>query len=943
MREAGLGTGAGAGVVRPAGARPPLDAALLLGLARERWGLDVRRWRELGSQQDRNLRLDTDRGRLLLKLSGPTSPEPVLAAQDAVLHHLAGAGTGVRLPEPVPALDGTLRHAVGDGLVVRVLTWVDGEPLGERAHLAPVVLHGLGDVVGRLSAALAAVGHPGLDRVQEWDLRQGAAVVEQLRGDVPAARRRTVAEAAAGAAAALAPLVASLPVQAVHGDATDDNVVGTQGRDGRLVPDGVIDFGDLGLGWRVADLAVACTGALRHADDPFAVLPVVRGFAGHVRLDDAELDALWPLVVLRGAVLVASGEHQVAVDPGNAYAAEAREQEWAILRRALSVPPALMGLAVRRALGRPLPAPLAAAHEEVRRAAPLVDLPAGTRVLDLSPTSALLDEGRWLQERVEDDLVEEALAAGAPAVVLRWGEHRLTRTVPGARDEPATYALHARVRSRRPLPVGAAPPGVPWRVRLEGAGTTDLAVQVVLGPEPPALTTGSRAGAWAALSPDPSPLLGLDVAAPKPDPGLLGRRRAAFTSAQESYYAEPPQVERGWREHLVDVRGRAYVDVVNNVTLLGHGHPRVAAAVARQWRLLNTNSRFHVAAVTELCERLAALAPDPLDTVLLVNSGSEAVDLALRLARAWTGREDVAALREAYHGWTVASDAVSTSALDNPHAAATRPPWVHLLDAPNAYRGRHRGPGSGAAYARDAVQVLDGLAAAGRPPGAFVCEPLLGNAGGLVLPEGYLPAVYDAVRRHGGLCVADEVQVGYGRTGRWFWAFEQHGVVPDVITVAKAMGDGHPLGAVLTRREVAEALAREGSFFSSAGGSTVSCVVGLTVLDVLEEERLQDAARDVGAHLRARLEDLARRHPLVGAVHGTGLYQGVELVRDRATLEPASEEAYAVCERLLELGVVCQPAGDRGNVLKAKPPLCLSRKSADAFVDRLDEVLREGW
>ena len=246
---------------------------------------------------------------------------------------------------------------------------------------------------------------------------------------------------------------------------------------------------------------------------------------------------------------------------------------------------------------------------------------------------------------------------------------------------------------------------------------------------------------------------------------LLARREAAFADVQEHYYADPPRIERGWRQHLAGVDGRVYLDMVNNVSVLGHAHPRLEAAVARQLRRLNTNSRFHYAAVAEFAERLAGLLPAPLDTVFLVNSGSEAVDLALRLAFVTTGRQDVVAVREAYHGWTYASDAVSTSTADNPDALATRPGWVHAVDAPNAYRGRYRGAAA-SRYAADAVRFVAGRSRPlGGRPAAFLAEPYYGNAGGMALPDGYLAAVYAEVRRHGGLAIADEIQVGYGRLG----------------------------------------------------------------------------------------------------------------------------------------------------------------------------------
>jgi 4-aminobutyrate aminotransferase-like enzyme len=383
--------------------------------------------------------------------------------------------------------------------------------------------------------------------------------------------------------------------------------------------------------------------------------------------------------------------------------------------------------------------------------------------------------------------------------------------------------------------------------------------------------------------------------------------------------------------------------MVNNVTTLGHGHPRLAEAVSEQWLRLNTNSRFHYAAIAEFSERLASLAPEGLDTVFLVNSGSEANDLALRLAWAHTGARNTLCLLEAYHGWSVASDAVSTSIADNPQALTTRPEWVHPVISPNTYRGQFRGPDSTGDYLQSVLTAVEEIEKRGERLAGFIAEPVYGNAGGIALPNGYLGAVYAQVRARGGLCIADEVQVGYGRLGHQFWGFEQQGVVPDIITVAKGMGNGHPLGAVITTRAIAQSLQKEGYFFSSTGGSPVSCVVGMTVLDIMADERLQENAREVGDRLKSRLCGLLERFPLVGAVHGTGLYLGLEFVRDRTTLEPATEETAAICSRLLDLGIIMQPTGDHLNVLKIKPPLCLSAESADFFADALETLLSDGW
>lgn len=241
------------------------------------------------------------------------------------------------------------------------------------------------------------------------------------------------------------------------------------------------------------------------------------------------------------------------------------------------------------------------------------------------------------------------------------------------------------------------------------------------------------------------------------------------------------------------------------------------------------------------------------------------------------------------------------------------------------------------------MDAIRSLIAEGHAPAAFLAEAYYGNAGGMPLPEGYLEQVYDAVRGGGGLAIADEMQVGYGRLGHWFWGFEQQNVVPDIVTIAKAMGNGHPLGAVITRRDIAENYRNQGYFFSSAGGSPVSSITGLTVLDILRDEGLQANARVVGDHLKAALERLGERHSIVGAVHGAGLYLGLEFVRDRESLEPATAETTAICERMRELGVIIQPTGDRQNILKIKPPLTLTIEGADFFAAMLDRMLTEGY
>ena len=963
--------------------RPGIGRDHAAELAREVYGVDGT-VSELGSHQDRNFGVETPEGRRVLKIANRSWGRPAIEAQNAALLHIAERDTSFHAPVPVAGLDGAHVHDARDGddlLPLRLLTYVEGEPLSDVAHLAPAVVADLGSLAARASSALADFDHPGLDRVVQWDLvRAGDVIGALLPSIADPARRALVAEVAHDATTRLAPVAPRLRVQAIHGDVTDDNVVGPRDEAGRVRPDAIIDFGDLARSWLVADLAVTVASVLRHhPEEPARVLPAVLAFHGVVPLDDHEIEALWPLVVLRGAVLVASGEHQALLDPDNESAVGPLESEWRIFHAARTVPFDLAEASVRAALGLDPPARVRAAQAAVADAAPLFPTVREIALVDLSVTSDHLHAGRFLSPSVEREILRAAAAASEGAASTRYAEPRLTRTVPDSATAPATYALGidlvlpvatvavapwdavvARVEGStvvvdsaagRLTVAGLRPAVVEGDAVATGAplgavGGGEVHVHVCVDPTlvAPAFTTADGIPGWSVLCPDPSPLLGVDLAVPHDDPAaLLERRDDVLARVQEHYYAEPMRIERGWRHHLLDTAARSYVDMVNNVAAVGHGHPRLADAVSRQMRLLNTNSRFHYAAITEFSERLATLAPDGLDTVFLVNSGSEAVDLALRIAQTATGRHDVVAVREAYHGATMLSDAVTTSLYDNPTALEDRPDWVHLASAPNTFRGRFRGPDSGPDYALEVRELVERIASEGRPPAAFICEPVFGNAGGVLLPEGYLPQVYDAVREFGGLCIADEVQVGYGRLGHHWWAFEMHGVTPDIITVAKAMGNGQPLGAVITTRAVADAFAVQGSFFSSAGGSPVSCVVGSTVLDIIEDEGLQANAAAVGDRIVARCIELMGRYPIVGAVHGMGLYLGVELVRDRESLEPATAECYAVCDRLRELGVVVQPTGERANVLKIKPPMCLTAQSADFVMECLETVLRDGW
>jgi 4-aminobutyrate aminotransferase-like enzyme/Ser/Thr protein kinase RdoA (MazF antagonist) len=916
---------------------------------------------ELGSQQDQNFVVSDIANTApigVLKLSNPVFSEAEIDLQDLAAATVAEREPTLRVPQVVDGPRGPMSawwNTSQGRIHARVITHVSGATLMGSGYLSPAAVARMGELAAKVSVALADLRHPASVRVLQWDLRHAERVIATLAPDEPDTEVRQFASAVAESAQRRVDAVATrLPTQLGHFDITDDNVIGAPG----ALPDAVIDFGDVAESWAVNEIAVTVSSLLHHDGlTPAHTLPAVLAFHSIRPLSEDEVDAIWPLVALRGVVLALSGRQQVRLDAKNAYADAALEREFLVLRQAASVPFEVMGECIRRALG------FAPRLHPTWDAAPLVGGLAGAVILDAGTTSPLNDEGRWLDQAALDDAALAALDGGAPAAVVPAWRPRLAgapmRTPAAPATVPTALTLWLAEDTTVVVPTdgrlvptddgftivtgehavrftggngGQLPARTPVDVQLTRAESTEVPLRVQS-----AYTVG-----WQTLAGDPGPSLGLPAAVDEADDDTLALRERVLADVQEHYYARPPRIERGWREFLADVDGRVYLDMVNNVASVGHAHPKVVAAANRQMHLLNTNSRFNYRVIAEYADRISATLPDELDTVFFVNSGSEATDLAIRIAMAATGRADIVAMREAYHGWTYASDAVSTSIADNPNALATRPSWVHTVDAANSYRGVHRGADA-ARYAPEAVQVVDDLAAAGTPPAGFICESYFGNAGGVALPDGYLTQVYAAVRRHGGLAIADEVQVGYGRLGEWFWGFQQQNAVPDVVAVAKSVGGGQPIGVVVTRRDIAERYRTEGYFFSSTGGSPVSAAIGMAVLDVIEQEGLQENARVVGAHLKTRLLALADEHPIVGTVHGSGFYLGLEFVRDRVTLEPATEETAAICDRLLTLGVVMQPTGDYLNVFKIKPPMCISKESVDYFVDSLERVLATGW
>lgn len=420
---------------------------------------------------------------------------------------------------------------------------------------------------------------------------------------------------------------------------------------------------------------------------------------------------------------------------------------------------------------------------------------------------------------------------------------------------------------------------------------------------------------------------------------VLALRREFLNPGIFLYYQRPLMLVEGWMQYVWDESGKRYLDGLGGIVTVsvGHRHPHVVEVAKRQLETLQHTTTIYLHPHNgEYARQLASKMPGELKVCYFVNSGSEANDLAILMARAYTGNYDIVALRNAYHGGNAAGLALtahSTWKFNVPHSFG-----VHHALAPDPFRGPYGrdDAGAGIKFAADVKQLID-FATPGRVAG-FVAESIQGVGGCIVFPDGYLKAVYEHVHNAGGLCIADEVQTGFGRTGSHFWGFETQGVIPDIVTMAKGIGNGYPLAAVVTTREIGRVLA-ERIHFNTFGGNPVAMAIGKAVLEVIESEGLQQNASRIGEYLLSGLEQLKQKHGLIGDVRGKGLLLGIELVRDHETKEPAKAECARVLEHARDNGLLLGKGGLWAQTIRLAPPMCITRADADFILEVLDVSL----
>ena len=416
---------------------------------------------------------------------------------------------------------------------------------------------------------------------------------------------------------------------------------------------------------------------------------------------------------------------------------------------------------------------------------------------------------------------------------------------------------------------------------------------------------------------------------------MLARRKNLLGAAYRLFYQDPIHLVRGEGVWLFDDQGRKYLDMYNNVAHVGHCHPHVVEALSKQIATLNTHTRYLHDNVLEYAERLTGKFSVELDTAMFTCTGSEANELALRIARSCTGNTGIIVTDYAYHGNSKAIFEISTS--DIP--ADEIPAYVATVPNPDTYRGEFQGADAGERYANYVQDAVNELASRGVKPAAFVIDSIVSSGGVVQPPSGYLKKAAEIIRNVGGLFVADEVQSGFGRTGNHFWGYQADDLIPDIVTMGKPMGGGHPIAAVVSRHELVEQFAGHSHYFNTFAGNPVSCAAALAVLDVIEQEGLQENARVVGEYLLKGLRKLSEKHPCIGDIRGTGLFIAVDLVTDPDSRNPDSRLAESVVNQLKDNGILTGSIGPHSNILKLRPPMVFSLENADYMLEIFDRVL----
>ncbi|MEQ8303045.1 MAG: aminotransferase class III-fold pyridoxal phosphate-dependent enzyme [Cyclobacteriaceae bacterium] len=979
----------------------------------------------LPGELDLNYYLKCESGEAyILKIANSKEKVSNLELQNAMMAHLDGKQTGLKVPHLIKSVDklDIVEVPDGEGQVrfMRLFTWIAGRPLANVNPHTESLLFKVGALCGTLSSAFQDFDHPAAHRFLKWNPEETLWVNDHLHSF--AGQQHEIVSYFYQMFETQQPKLRKLRHSVTYHDANDYNILVSEDLDDLNVP-GVIDFGDTNFACTITELSIAITYCTMSKQDPLtAACIMVEGYHSKFPLQEEELEVLFSLICARLVISVTCAMINLKAEPDNVYLQISNKPAWDLLHKFRDINPAFAYYRFRAACGM-IPHPnyeLFLNWVSKQNFAPLLDpLPQASSIkyLDLSVGSLeignscniesieLLDQqiqrvlhqnnasvgiGKYNEVRpiyTTDQYAEEGndgpiwravhigLDVFAPANTKLYapldGEVVSVANNDTERNYGPTiiikhevssdftfYTLYGHLSKRSLTAVkegqqvkagdhianiggilenGHWPPHLHFQVMLDMIGNTvDF----------PGVAHFHQRSTWTSLCPDPSVLLGLtpQVTVGKSAEEIIRFRKQHLGKNLSVSYSKPLKMLRGWRQYLLDETGRRYLDTVNNVAHVGHEHPSVVRAGQQQMAVLNTNTRYLHENILRFAEDILSTMPKELSVVYVVNSGSEANELALRLARNHTNAKDTLVVEIGYHGNTSGCVEVSSYKFDGPGGKGA-PPHIHVVPMPDTFRGAYKAEDqqAGTKYAAHLQEKIDKVKKEGRLLAGFICESVLSCGGQIPLPAGYLKAAYAHVRAAGGVCIADEVQTGCGRVGTHFWAFEQHQVVPDIVTIGKPIGNGHPLGVVVTTQAIADSFYNGMEYFNTFGGNPVSSAIGSEVLSIIKSEDLQQNAKTVGAYLSDGLLKLKDKYAVIGDVRGPGLFIGIELVENRETLEPAATKASYLANRMRELGILMSVDGPLYNVLKIKPPLVFGQGDTDVLLNTLDRVLREDY
>ena len=956
----------------------------------------------LPSERDQNFLISGNTS-YVCKISRSEDTLSSIEFQNAALLHLE-AKRQAGIPRLVKNISGGYISYIEDGnskFMLRMLTYLPGKVIAKYRPHDSSLLTTFGTYLGTLSNNLQDFTFESPTSDFYWSLKSGKSIISDYQKYITNPDQKYLLEKYdARFDEFLFPFWTDLRECIVHNDSNDYNVLVNKDREIGLIDFGDM-VQSFAVSELVIGLTYIL---LEKKDPISVFHQMVRGYVSVSNLTDLEMKLLFPLICLRLCQSVSISTYQSSLEPDNDYLLISQKPAWEALKLFITIHPNLVYYVIRDAAGLdPHPNSKTIVQKftslsfhkiiEMQPELLLLDQAIDSRdlaflsldeedptarfILDTSrnnPDKTLIgryDEIRlvYLQDSfkapseeiqeyrcvhlgidifalpgtpVQSPMDGEVYAVDKHPAKYDWGTYVCIKHT---LDDLSFFTIygHLSCDSVKHLVVGNQIKagdyiGCVGNMSENGGWNPHLHFQIVidvlnLPHNFPGVASYTQRNIYLSLCPDPQSIIGIESRKSHPYE-LLEKRQSLLAPSLSLSYNMPLTIVRGHLQYLYDMNGKRYLDAVNNVPHVGHSHPQVVKALSRQAGILNTNTRYLHPSIIQYAEKLLSYFPEPLEVCIFVNSGSEANELALRMAKTYTKQKDVFVLDHAYHGNTSGLIAISPYKFNGPGGSG-KSDFVHIISLPDPYRPKYPTVDDYIEEIKNQLQSINP-----RKPAVFIAEPISGVGGQIILEPQFLRLAFEEIRKHGGLTIADEVQTGFGRVGSHFWSFQLHGVIPDIVTLGKPMGNGHPIGAVITTREIADAFANGMEFFSTFGGNPVSCEVGNSVLKVIETEKLQENAAHVGTSLLDLLISMKDKFPIIGDVRGVGLFIGIELVLDEQKTPALDQSAYIV-NRMKDHGILLSVDGPFHNVIKIKPPLCFSQENARFLSDTLQTVLNE--